>query len=181
MIQQVTGKLAGHYRHKTAGVFSLITRFLGRKNFSHRRNNFPSHRRSRRLTVEQRVGESQADKLVGVGVGDPHGLSSQVAAGLGQKRSRRQRNTGNFQQNLRGERQRAPHCNQGPGCGDVQRSGELQQFLPALIAATDKNRNRQRQAGPLAAFILRLISIQNESSKGGIHLFLPHLGGQMTC
>jgi hypothetical protein len=112
-------------------------------------------------------------------MGYPHGLGAQVAAGLGQNRGRGQRNAGNLQQNLRGERQRAAYGDQGPSSRDIERSREFEHILATVVAASHKNRNRQRQTGPLATFILRSISIQDCSRKGLITRFLPHLGGQM--
>jgi hypothetical protein len=178
--QWVTAKSTLGQETKKTVALSLITRFSGRKNFSHGRNKFPLQRSSRRLPVKQGVRESQPHQLVGVGMADPYRLGSQVAAGLGQRCNRSQGNAGNFQQNLRGERQRPPHCDQGSSRGDVQRRRKLQQFLPALIAAADKNWNRQWQAGPLPAFVLRSISIQLWVLKPRNAPVSPHLGGQMN-
>src|SRR5271165_1557534 len=64
-------------------VVGLITRFLGRKTFSHRRSNFPSTHGFFGLGVHQWLGELEAEQVIAVQVGDPQGACPQDSEGFG--------------------------------------------------------------------------------------------------
>ena len=124
------------------------------------------------------MGELEPNQMVAVRVGDPESARPQVASGLGQRASRSQRRTGDFKQNLRGERQRAANGDQGATCGDVQRGGELEQILAFFIAASNKHGYRDGKTRPFAAVSFTICkTLQNHPSVREITL-LPHLGGQ---
>jgi hypothetical protein len=155
-----------------------MVRILDRKNFSHRRTNFPSRSSPHRLASDQRMGEFQAEKMVTINMGYAHSTSSQDTRSLGKGVAGNQGCAGYLQQNLRGEWQRAPDGDQGASCGNIQCGGEFQQLLAVLIAAADKNGNRQRQAWPLPAFSFRGSSLQPHPSRMDLTHSLPHLVGQ---
>lgn len=79
----------------------LIRRFLGRKNFSHRRNKFPSARFPLRLAVDQGMRELKAQKVVAFRMGYTDGSGPQDSRRLGKGISGNQRSTRDFEQNLR--------------------------------------------------------------------------------
>lgn len=117
--------------------------FPERKTFSHRRNNFPPPAVAVGAVVQQRMGEAETDQLVAFCVSYPDCPGTQVARRLGQVCPSNQGGTGDFQRNLRRERQRAPYRNQNSSGGNVQCRSKLQQFLATIIPAADKNRNSQ--------------------------------------
>jgi hypothetical protein len=71
---------------KTRDV-GLIIRFLGRKNFSHSRNNFPQASLPSRPGIHQGMGELEAEQMVTIHVGYPHGTSPQDSGSLGERTS----------------------------------------------------------------------------------------------
>jgi len=111
---------------------------------------------------------------------DPKGASPQVARRLGQRTGGSQGSAGNFQQNLRGERQRAAYSHQGAPCRDIQRSGELKQVFAFLIAAANENGYGDGQAGPFAAIDFTICGTLQTHPSGREITPVPHLGGQTT-
>ena len=156
----------------------LIPRFLDRKNFSHRGNKFPSSRFPLRLAVHQGMRELKTQKVVAFHVGYADGSGTQDSRSLREGISRNQRSAGDFQQNLRGQRQGAADGDQRSARGNVQRGGEFQQFFSVLVAAADKDRDCQWQTRPLPAFCFCPSSLQRNPSKVNLTHSLPHLGGQ---
>ncbi len=132
----------------------------GRKNFSHRRTNFPLRGMNGTGPVEEWTGKFQTNKVVSLGVRDSHGSSAQGARRTGQGCSTGQRRTGNLQQNLRRWRRRAPHSYQGAARANVQRGGKLKKLLAIFVPGTHENRNGQGKSHPLATFFFGLASNQ---------------------
>jgi hypothetical protein len=62
----------------------LIRRFWDRKNFSHRRNNFPSTDVAFRLATHQGTGEFETQEVVTIHVGYPYGSGTQDARSFGE-------------------------------------------------------------------------------------------------
>jgi len=156
----------------------LIPRFLDRKNFSHRGNKFPSSRFPLRLAVHQGMRELKTQKVVAFHVGYADGSGTQDSRSLREGISRNQRSAGDFQRNLRGQRQGAADGNQRSARGNVQRGGEFQQFFSVLVAAADKDGDCEWQTRPLPAFCFCPASLQPNPSKVNLTHSLPHLGGQ---
>lgn len=125
-----------------------------RKKLSHRRTKFPSTRSCLGGAIEERSREFQAQQVVSIGVVHPYRPSPQGTRGSWKPGRRRQRSAGNFQHNLGGFRQGAPHGHQGSPCAHIQGCGKLEKFLAFFVPASYKNRNRQWQSNPLAAFFL---------------------------
>jgi hypothetical protein len=116
--------------------------------------------------------------MITVHMGDAHGTGTQSAGGLRERIPGNQGRAGNFERNLRRERQGAAHSNQCSACRNVQRRCKFQQLPSVFVAAADKDGNGQRQAGILPGFSFRASSLQPQSLKGGLTEALPHLGGQ---
>jgi len=106
------------------------------------------------------MGELHAYQVVFFRVSYMNRSGTQGAGGLRQFVGGNQRRTRNLEQNLRRERQRAAHCDQRTSGGNVQSRGKFQQFLLAVIAAADEDRNGQGQTYPLATFAFRSSSVQ---------------------
>ena len=148
------------------------------KTFSHRRSNFPSYRVGVGTVVQEWAGEFEADQMVAFGVGYAHGSSTQVARGSGKRIVCSERGTGDLEQNLRGERQRAAHGNQRSTGADIQGRGKFQEFFPLLIAAAHEYGDCQRQTWPAPSFSFQLPSVQFALGERELTLSLPHLRGQ---
>jgi len=151
---------------------------LGRKNFSHGGSNFPSGDWLVGPGPDQRMGKLEAEQMVAIHVGYADGAGAQDTRSLGKGISGNQGRAGNLEQNLRRERQGAADGNQRSAGGDVQGCGEFQQLLAILVAAADKDRNRQGQAGPLTVLDFGASSLQPYPSNVDLTHSLPHLGGQ---
>ena len=82
------------------------------KKFSQNRSNFPRAGTTCGRTRNQRMREFQPHQVVAIRVGDPQSSRSEITRSLGQGVHRSQRRTGNFEQNLCGERQRAANRHQ---------------------------------------------------------------------
>src|SRR6476646_6644464 len=98
--------------------------------------------------------------MIAIRVGDPHSSGAQIAGRLGQRVSHGQGRTGNLEQNLRGERQRAAHSDQGAAGGNIKRGGELQKLLAFFVAAAHKHWYRDRETWPLTALCFRIQTLQ---------------------
>jgi hypothetical protein len=156
----------------------LIPPFFGRKNFSHRRSKFPSTSLPFRLAIEQWLRELEAEQVVTIHVGYPDGASPQDSGGLREGVSGNQGGTRDFKQKLRRERQGAANGDERSARGNVERGGEFQELFSIFVQAADKDRNRQRQTGPLPVFRFRPSSLQPNPSRVDLTDSLPHLGGQ---
>ena len=89
--------------------------------------------------------------MIAIGVRDPECARAQIAGRLGQRVGHGQGRAGDFQQNLRGERQRAANGDQGATGGDVQRGGELENILAFFVAAADEDGYSDGETRPFAA------------------------------
>src|ERR1700730_6574919 len=125
------------------------------------------------------MGKLEANQMVAVGVGHPEGSRTEIADRLGQRMGGSQRCTGNFEQNLLCERQRAANRDQGAAGGDVKRGGELQKLFSSFVAATNKYRYSDGETRPFAALCFRIQTLQTHPFKHKIAL-LPQLGGQTS-
>jgi len=105
----------------------------------------------------------EADQLIPLGARTPDVARPKIPRGRGQIRRRKQGSAGDFQQNLRGERQRAAYGHQGSAGGNVQSRGKLQQLLAISVLTSDKNRNCQGQTRPITAFRLWFSLVQEDS------------------
>ena len=85
------------------------------------------------------MGEFEAHQVVAVGMGDPQSSGAKIASRLGQRICGSQGSAGDFQQNLRGERQRAANRHQSSARGDVQGGGEFQKFFSFFVPAANKD------------------------------------------
>ena len=101
------------------------------------------------------MGELEPDQMVAIRVRYPQRSGAEIPRRLGQGVRRSQRRAGDFQQNLRGERQRAANRNQGSARGNVQCGGKLKKIFAFFVAATNENRNSDGEARPLAPLVLR--------------------------
>jgi hypothetical protein len=151
-----------------------------RKKLSHRRTKFPSTRSWLGGAIEQRAGEFQAQQVVSIGVVHPHGPSPQGARSPWKSRGRCQWGAWNFQHNLGRFRQGAPHGHQCSPCAHIQGRGKLEEFFAFFVPASYKNRNRQWQSSPLAAFFLGPESQTLLPDPGDLHLSSSHLMGQIS-
>lgn len=93
-------------------------------------------------------------------MGQPDCSRFQFPGSLRQTRGRSQRRARDFQQHLRLQRKRPAQSHQSSPGRHVQSRSKLEQILAILILGTDKNRNCEGQALPIAAFRIRLSSIQ---------------------
>jgi hypothetical protein len=159
-------------------VFRLTTGFGHRKRFSHRRSKFPSGGLAHRRVIQQRVGELQSNQVVTLGVRDPDRSSTDHAGGFGKGCGCGQGCTGDFKRNLRRERQRTTHRNQGASGGNVQGGGELEELFSLFIPAADEYWDCQWQTCPSATLCFRLSSIQSSPLETNVRPEAPHLGGQ---
>ena len=116
--------------------------------------------------------------MIAIRMGDPQRPGAEVTRGLGQGVCRRERRAGDFEQNLRGKRQRAAHRHQSSARGYVQCGGKLQKILAFFVAATNENGDSDREARPLTPLSFRIrCSLQTDPFRREITP-LPHLGGQ---
>jgi len=117
------------------------------------------------VVEQQRMGKFQAYQVVTFRVSYVNGSGTQIAGGLGQVGGGNQGCTGNLEQNLRRERQRATDCYECTSGGNVQGRGKFQPFLFAVIAAANENGNGQRQTCPLATLGFQPSSVQTNPSR----------------
>jgi hypothetical protein len=150
------------------------------KKFSQNRSNFPRAGGPAGGLGHQRMGEFQAHQVITVGVGDPERAGAQIAGRLGKRARRSQRRAGYFQQNLRGERQRAANCDQGATRGDVQCGGKLEQVFAFFVPAADEDRYGDGETRPLAALCFSFYETLQTHPFTREMTLIPHLGGQTT-
>ena len=124
------------------------------------------------------MGELESHQMVAIRVRHPQGSGAEIPCRFGEGVRRSQRSTGDFEQNLRGERQRAANRNQGTPGGNVQCGGKLEQIFALFVAATNENRDSDGEARPLAplSFGIRC-ALQTYPFRREISV-VPHLGGQ---
>ena len=96
------------------------------------------------------MGELESHQMVAIRVCHPQGSGAEIPCRFGEGVRRSQRSAGDFEQNLRGERQRAANRNQGTAGGNVQCGGKLEQIFAFFVAATNENRDSDGEARPLA-------------------------------
>lgn len=149
------------------------------KTFSHCRTKFPLVANCLASTVQQGAQESQAQQVVAIGMTDAERSGAQGAGGGRKGHRSRQRGTGNFEDKLRGGRQRASYRHQSPSSADVQGSRKLKKFLALVVSAAHKDRDRQGQAGPSATFLLGSAAKQSSPQKLGFNQKHWHLTGQI--
>jgi hypothetical protein len=152
---------------------------MGGKTFSHGRNKFPSGGKRLGSVVQEGLRELKAEKMIALGVRDPHNASPQGSGSSWKRRCSCQRRARNLEQNLCGGRQRAAHRHQGSSRGDVEGRGKLEKLLTLLIPAANKNGYGQGQAAPLTTFVFGYASNQTCPLTVGITRSCWHLRGQM--
>ena len=147
-----------------------------RKRLSHQRSEFPSARAEGIAaglivgTDKQGAGEFQSDQMVTLLVGYPYGLGAQSPASFGKRTDCAQGRAGDLQHNLRRTRQGAAEGDQGAARPDIEGGGKLKKFLTFIVAATNKDGDRQGQAYPFATFCGWLLSAQESPSEGRLNL-----------
>jgi hypothetical protein len=161
-------------------AFRLTTGFGHGKRFSHRRSKFPSAGLARGGVIHKRVRKLQSNQVVTLGMGDPERSSADRAGSFGKARRGCQRRTGDFERNLRRERERPTHRNQRSSSRNVQGGGKLEELFSLFIPATDEYWDCQWQTWPLAALCFRLASVQSIPLDTSVRPESPHLGGQTT-
>ena len=125
------------------------------------------------------MGELEAHQMIAIRVRDAQGAGAQIAGRLGQRIGHSQRRTGDLQQNLRGERQRAAYSHERTTGGNIKRGGELQEFFALFVAAANKHRDSDRETRPFAPLCFRILTLQTDPFEREIAL-LSHLGGQTS-
>jgi hypothetical protein len=93
------------------------------------------------MWVQQGAGKLNPYQLVALGIGPPHDPALQIPGKPGQIGVCHRRSTGNFEQNLRGERQRTADSDQSTPGRNIQRGSKLQPFPVISLLAADKDRN----------------------------------------
>ena len=126
------------------------------------RSHFPSYGAVLVAGLQEWARKFKAHQVVTFGVSYPHAFGPQSPGCLGKLSGRGERSAGNFEQNPRGERQRAANCNQRAGCTDIQSSGELEEVFALFITAANKNRNRQGKTRPDTAFRFGTLKCQTQ-------------------
>ena len=100
--------------------------------------------------------------MIAIGMRDPQSSRPQIAGCLRQRIRDGQWRTGDLQQNLGGERQRATHRDQGAPCRNVKCSGELQNLLALFVPAAHKYRYGDRETRPLTALCFEIPTLQTD-------------------
>src|SRR5262249_39557195 len=108
----------------------------------------------------QGAREFETYQMVTFGMGYTNALSAKSPGGLWELGGGRQRSTGYFEQNPRGERQRAAHGDERTGGAYVESRGKLKEVFALFVAATNKNRNRQRETRHDTAFYIEALKCQ---------------------
>jgi hypothetical protein len=106
-------------------------------------------------------------------------FGAQIPGALRNRRGCCKRRAWYFQQKLRCWPQGAVNGDQGASRRDVECTRKLEKVLSVCVAAPDKQRNRQREAGPLAALPFRRSRIQSDPPSCSRTAF-PHLRCQTT-
>lgn len=148
------------------------------KMFSHCRSNFPWAGATRGRLGDQGMRELEPDQVIAIGVGYAQSSGAQITGGLGQRTGNRQRGAGDLQQNLRGERQRTAHRDQGSARRDVQRRGKLKQLFAFFVTATNKHRYGNGETRPLSALWFRIFTLQSDPYRLEISLSYRTLGAK---
>jgi hypothetical protein len=126
------------------------------------------------------MGEFQPYQVVAIRMRHPQRPGAESACCLGQGVRRSQRRAWDFEQNLRGERQRAADRHQSTPGRDIQCSGKLQQIFALFVAATNENRDSDGEARPLTPLCFGIrCTLQTDPFRREIAA-VPHLGGQTT-
>jgi hypothetical protein len=138
--------------------------------FSQRGSSFPWAGGPQSGGFDQGTGEFEAHQVVAIRVRHPQRSRPQIASCLGQRVRDGEGSAGDFQQNLRGERQRAAHGDEGATRRDVKRGGEFEDLLAFFVAAAHEDRYRDRETRPLTALCCDIQTLQTDLSKPEINL-----------
>ena len=140
----------------TEVVFRPTSGEWGRKNFSHRRINFPSALGRGGSSVcifgYQRPRELEAHQVIALRVDYSNSASAQRTGSFRERRGSRQGGAWDLKHNLSGGHKRPPNSHQRAASGDVQRGCKFKEFLALIVPGADEYRDRKWQSWPSPAF-----------------------------